>query len=215
MTKFTALCMFLIPVFLIVSGCSSSKTTMPEVDIKAFQKRCTYSFDMQENAKRAGVTILSVPQTVLANMPLDDSVENILYVKLQENEHLNIDRHLVRNLEYAYLRKKNLLQVIFDLPVVYMLSKSVHFRIEACVARKSKDRIVGEKIGKQVSFFWSPQVTTLESENQFSVLTYVDPVDHEYDKKNDLTETAEQEKHMTNMQRLAPDYRSVIEKFTR
>lgn len=199
--------------FLMLPACASTKIEMPEVDIKAFEKRSTYQFNMPVNSKCTGVTLLSVPQRVLANIGLVEDAKNVLYVKLYENEKLNIDRHLIRNLEYVYDREDHVLKVIFDLPVVYMLSGAAHFRIQAGVARKSGDMIAGSRIGKQIAFFWAPRVWVTEQESNHVVMKYVDPMKKEYDKKDELIRKAGKEIFMTNMERLDSDYQSLIKSF--
>lgn len=201
--------------FWVCSGCApSKKTRMPEVDVKDFQERCTYQFQMPLNSTWALVTVFSMPQVVLANIELSDNTEHVLYVRLYEKQHLNIDKHLVRNLEYIYDRESRTLKVIFDLPVLYLLKESLGFRIEAVVTGKKNSHVTGRKIEKQISFYWSPHDFVKEPESGHVLMKYVDPVYQDYEGKDELVEKVKQEYLITNTKRLNPEYLSLIESFS-
>lgn len=197
------------------AGCASTpKTQIPEVDIRDFRQRCTYQFEMPFNSMHAMVTVFSVPQVVMADIELADSTENVLFVKLYENEHLNIDKHLIRNFEYLYDKDSRILKVIFDLPVVYLLKESLDFRIQAVATRKKGPGMTGKKIEKQISFYWSPHVFVTEPESGHVLMKYVDPIKQDYQRKDELIKRVNQEILITNTKRLNPGYRLLIERFS-
>lgn len=192
-------------------GCSSAMVRTPEYDLTAFDERATYLFDITEDSYRSAVSLFSIPQVAQANIHLP-SCDNILYVRLIEMNKLNIDRHLIRGIEYLFNKRDKTLKVNFDLPVVYLLDGEAYFVLDILKAQKKEGGIYGEKIKKEIVFFWKPS-KVIDDSKGLKILKYVDPMADKYPLKNSLKKIMQEEMVRTNLERFDGDYRLQLEDF--
>ena len=161
--------------------------------------------NMGEHSEKAAVSFFSAPQIVQCNISIS-GVDRILYVKLIESELLNIDRHMIRNQEFLFDERNGELQVLLDLPLVYLLHGSVAFSIEILVMN-SEDSYT-KFLKKSITFNWKPLKKQRDGQVGFA---YADPLtDKKYDRKIEIKNQIRKELTNTNIDRFEMKYKNAI-----
>jgi len=175
------------------------------IDKKTFLSRASHSFNLKENDFIVAATIFKVPQIVQCKIPLS-GVDRILYIKIMENQLLNIDRHLIFGQEYLFDENEQELKILIDLPVIYLFKGTIKFHIDI-LALNSKGKYL-KTIKKTIAFNWQPLENN--SSNGFS---YTKLSNSNIKEKRAIKKIVKEEIQNCDTDRLNKEYKKEIEVF--
>jgi hypothetical protein len=174
-----------------------------KIDKSDFHKRATYKMSLMENSVVSSASLFNVPQIVQVKIQIPQ-VDRVLYVRLIENQYLNIKRHLIFGKEYLFDEKENMLYVLIDLPVVYLLKGRLEVFLDI-LALNSVGAFTNN-LQKRIIFNWSPLKVSKETGFQYGQIgtddSLIDP--------DTIKDIVSQEYNKCAVNRLTSDYVSFI-----
>ena len=132
---------------------SAIGTFYDKIDKTDFYKKATYKMTVLENSAVSAASLFNVPQIVQVKIQIPE-VDRILYVRLIETHLLNIKRHLIFGKEYLFDEKENMLFVLIDLPIVYLLKGRLELYLDI-LALNSMGGFTNN-LQKRIIFNWNP-----------------------------------------------------------
>lgn len=156
----------------LISGCAGGQrqdTFLREVNIKDFEKTKTMDVEFRGDSLSWSVSVPTLPQVVQVNVPLNENILRVYYIKIKDNSGLNINRQLIYGKEVVFDEKKNIMKVQFDLPIIYFAEGNLNYDLEIFALNKNlRSKTV---LNRNITFNWLPEISGTKVGNDYSEST--------------------------------------------
>ncbi|PLX80210.1 MAG: hypothetical protein C0615_01275 [Desulfuromonas sp.] len=167
-----------------------------------FEGKATNIIEVSKNASAVAVNLYELPQTVQLNIP-QDGREELIGIRLVEENSIMINRHLLFNREYG-VDDNGVVKIQLQAPYIYFLDGKIRYKL--VLLYYDRTRHATKRKNLFVSLNWRPMKAQDGTEYSFD---YYDLEQLKTGGGIDLPVFAE-EKNRANIERFAPEYQDKI-----